>query len=201
MAHDDMRGRIMGMWAGEDTGHAGTLVPAAVALAVSAAARTASPGQPASPGSPAQQSAAGSPPAACTGTEIRTAVARFFERWNQRNPAAFGRLFDSYGGPDMATKHQNTLAGHQAWVSSGGPGAITAFAARQWRLGEKLSYRGISVLTGGGSAANGAYPGHVAATLGDGTSQPMTEAKFVYDCAGHAIAHVVIISARAAQST
>jgi hypothetical protein len=173
----------------------------ALAVTVSAAACTASSGQPASPGSAAQQNAAGSSSAACTETEIRTAVARFFERWNQRNPAAFGRLFDRYGGLDMATKHQNTLAGHQAWVSGGGPGAITAFAAAQWRLGERLSYRGISVLTGGSSAGNGAYAGHVVATFGDGTSQPMDEAKFIYDCTGHAFAHVVIISARAAQST
>jgi hypothetical protein len=28
----------------------------------------------------------------------------------------------------------------------------------------------------------------------------MTEAKFVYDCASHAFAHVVIVSAKAAQA-
>lgn len=75
-----------------------------------------------------------------------------------------------------------------------------AFAARQWTLGEKLSYRGISVITGGGSVGDGGYAGHVLATFTDGTRQPMTEAKFVYDCASHAFAHVVIVSAKAAQA-
>ena len=69
----------------------------------------------------------------------------------------------------MATKGQDTLASG-AWDSAGGgPGArgmIAAFAERQWRLGEKLSYSGIEAIDlGGGDAA-------VVARFADGTVQP-----------------------------
>jgi hypothetical protein len=150
--------------------------------------------------SPTQGTAIGSSPAACTRTEITAAVARFFGRWNQHDTAAFVQLFDANGVLDIATKHQDTLAGHGAWSAAAGRTPSKAFAARQWTLGEKLSYRGISVITGGGSVGDGGYAGHVLATFTDGTRQPMTEAKFVYDCASHAFAHVVIVSAKAAQA-
>jgi hypothetical protein len=144
----------------------------AVTLIVSAAGCTASPPRPPAANSPTQGTAIGSSRAACTRTEITAAVARFFGRWNQHDTAAFGQLFDANGVLDMATKHQDTLAGHGAWVSSGGQDAIKAFAARQWTLGEKLSYRGISVITGGGSVGDGGYAGHVLATFTDRTRQP-----------------------------
>ncbi len=139
-------------------GHVGVLGLVALALVLSAAGCTSSP-KPSTASSPAGQSTAGPrlpSPAACTRTEIRAAIVRFFERWNRHDQAAFGRLFDAHGDLDMATKHQNTLAGPgHGWVSSGGRAAIAAFAVRQWRLGERLSYRGISVTaaTGGGTAA------------------------------------------------
>jgi hypothetical protein len=96
----------------------------AVTLIVSAAGCTASPPRPPAANSPTQGTAIGSSPAACTRTEITAAVARFFGRWNQHDTAAFGQLFDANGVLDMATKHQDTLAGHGAWVSSGGQDAI-----------------------------------------------------------------------------
>jgi hypothetical protein len=74
---------------------------------------------------------------------------------------------------------------------------IAAFAQRQSRLGEKLSHRGISVALNGGEAADGGYA-TIVARFADGTVQPMEESKFVYDCARHAFAHVVISSAKAA---
>jgi len=46
----------------------------------------------------------------------------------------------------------------------------------------------------------GGYATHVLAIFRDGTSQPMDLAKFVYDCASHTFAHVVIVSAKATKS-
>ena len=132
----------------------------------------------------------------CTAAQIKAAIGDFFGDWNHRDPGALGRLFTAGGDLDMATKGQDTLASG-AWDSAGGgPGArgmIAAFAERQWRLGEKLSYSGIEAIDlGGGDAA-------VVARFADGTVQPMNEAKFHYDCASQAFVHVVIISAEAAQ--
>jgi hypothetical protein len=91
----------------------------------------------------------------------------------------------------MAAKHQDTLAG-QGWASAGGREMIAAFAERQWRLGENLSYHGMTMFGDGG------YVGSVVASFADGTMQPMAEAKFAYGCASHAFVHVVIVSAKAA---
>jgi len=161
------------------------------ALILSLAGCTGSSGQPSPAGSPVatERSAAVGTSAAsvCTGPEAKTAISRFFDAWNHRNAAALGRLFTADGVLDMATKHQDTLHGHD-WASVGGLGArrmIAAFAERQWRLGEKLSYR-----DGGGR--------DVVARFADGTVQPMEETKFIYDCARQGFAHVVIISAKAA---
>jgi len=131
-----------------------------------------------------------------TAAQIKAAIGDFFGDWNHRDPGALGRLFTAGGDLDMATKGQDTLASG-AWDSAGGgPGArgmIAAFAERQWRLGEKLSYSGIEAIDlGGGDAA-------VVARFADGTVQPMKEAKFHYHCASQAFVHVVIISAEAAQ--
>src|SRR5215831_16814419 len=165
---------------------------------------TGSPGQPSPAGSPgaAAPSAAASAPAAsvCTRAEVKAAISGFFDAWNHQDAAALGRLFTADGALDMATKHQDTL--HRGeWAGIGGlgaRGAIAAFAGRQWRLGEKLSYRGMSIILNGGADADGGYAGNVRASFADGTVQPMEEAKFVYSCAGHALAHVVIVSAKAA---
>jgi hypothetical protein len=66
--------------------------------------------------------------------------------------AALGWLFTADGDLDMATKDQDTLASG-AWDSAGGgPGArgmIAAFAERQWRLREMLSYSGIEAIEAG----------------------------------------------------
>ena len=161
---------------------------------------TGSPGQPSPAGSPgaAARSAAASAPVAsvCTRTEVKAAISGFFDAWNHQDAAALGRQFTVDGVLDMATKHQ----GRHEWASIGGLGArraIAAFAGRQWRLGEKLSYRGMTIVLNGGADGDGGYA-NVRASFADDTVQPMEEAKFVYDCAGHAFAHVVIISAKAA---
>jgi len=130
--------------------------------------------------------ASGTPTASvCTRLEDRTAISRFFDAWNDRDPPALGRQFTVNGVLDMATKAPGHLHKH-VWTNVGGLGArrmIAAFAERQWRLGEKLSYRG-------GARA--------VARFADGTVQPMAETKFVYHWASHAFARVVIVSAKAA---
>lgn len=156
---------------------------------------TGSSGHPSRAGSPAaaEHRAASPTPAArvCTGAEIKAAIRSFFEAWDHRDAAALARLFTADGVLDMATKRQDTLHGH-VWASAGGRGMIAAFAGRQWLLGEKLSYRGLT------TGLNGSYASNVRASFADGTVQPMTEAKFAYGCASHAFAHVVIVSAKAA---
>ena len=116
------------------------------ALILSLAGCTGSSGRPSSAGSPAateRSVAAGVPEhRVCTRTEIHAAISGFFYAWNHRDPAALARLFTTYGVLDMATKTQD--AGE--WTTVGGPGAgrlIAAFAERQWRRGETLSYRRI----------------------------------------------------------
>ena len=161
---------------------------------------TGSSGQSSSAGSPraAARSAASSTPAAsvCTRAEVKAAISHFFGAWNHHDAAALGRLFTVDGVLDMAIKHQDTLTGH-GWASAGGRGMIAAFAERQWRLGEKLSYRGMTIGLNG-AAGDGGYASNVLARFADGMVQPMEEAKFVYGCASHALAHVVIVSAKAA---
>lgn len=174
------------------------------ALLLSVIGCTGSSGQPSPAGSPraAARSAISSTPAAsvCTRAEVWSAISGFFDAWNHHDAAALGRLFTVDGVLDMATKHQDTLTG-QGWASVGGLGArgmIAAFAERQWRLGEKLSYRGVTAGLNGGAAGDGGYAGNVVASFADGAVQPMSEAKFAYGCAAHAFAHVVIVSAKAA---
>jgi hypothetical protein len=174
---------------------------AVAALMVSVIGCTGSPGQPARAGSrgATARSAASSTVAAsvCTRAEVKAAISRFFGAWNHHAAPALGRLFTVDGVLDMATKHQDTLTGH-AWASVGGRGMIAAFAGRQWRLGEKLSYRGMTIDLNGDVAGDGGFAGNVLASFADGTVQPMDEAKFIYGCASHAFMHVEITSARAA---
>lgn len=165
---------------------------------------TGSSGGPPGAGTPtATARGAGSPiPAAsvCTRAEIRAAISQFFAAWNHRDAAALGRLFTADAAFALATKHQDSL--HRAeYTTVGGLGArrlIAAFAERQWRLGEKLSYRHITVALNGGVAGDGGFA-TVVASFPDGTAQRMEESKFVYDCAARAFAHVVIVSAMAAR--
>jgi hypothetical protein len=142
--------------------------------------------------------ASGRPAASvCTRAGIKAAIAHFFDAWNHRQAAALGRLFTVDGVLDMTTKHQG-LQWHE-WASVGGPGGrrlIADFAKRQWRLGEKLSNRGISAELGGEEGGDGLAD--VMASFADGTVQPMAEAKFIYDCAGQGFAHVVIVAEKAA---
>ncbi len=170
------------------------------ALMLSVAGCTGSSGQPppaGGPGTAAGSAAAGAPAASvCTRAEVKAAISGFFDAWNRRDAAALGRLFTVDAVLDMATKHQDTLTG-QGWASASGRAMIAAFAQRQWHLGEKLSYRGLTIGFDG-VAGNGGYAANVLASFADGTVQPMTEAKFAYRCAGHAFAHVVIVSAKAA---
>lgn len=183
---------------------AGLVVPLALILFL--AGCTGSSGRPPAAGSPpATGAGVGSPtPAAsvCTRAQITAAIGDFFAAWNHRDAAALGRLFTADGVLDMATKHQDTL--HESeYTSTGGLGArrlIGAFAERQWRLGEKLSYRHITAAaraTASWPEGDGGFA-TVVARFADGTVQPMAETKFVYDCASHAFAHVVMTSAKAA---
>jgi len=176
------------------------------ALILSLAGCTGSSGQHSPAGSPAAGASSPAPGTAagrvCTRAEIRTAISGFFGAWNHRDAAALVRLFSADGELDMATKHQDTLGGPpNSWSSAGGgPGArgqIAAFAERQWRLGEKLSFSGMEIVLGGFGNAGGG-DAIVVARFADGTVQPMEEAKFGYDCASRALTHVVIVSARAA---
>jgi hypothetical protein len=172
------------------------------AVMLSIAGCTGSSGQPSSAGSPrvtARSGPSGTPAAGvCTRPEIKAAISHFFDAWNHHDAAALGWLFTADGVLDMATKHQDTLTGHE-WASAGGRRMIAAFAERQWRLGEKLSYRGVRIDLNGGAAGDGGFAGHVVASFADGTVQPMDEAKFAYSCAIHSFTHVEITSAKAAE--
>ena len=132
----------------------------------------------------------------CEKRQIRSAIQRFFVAWNRHDRRSLGQLFQGQGELDMALEHQDTLH-HHAWPSSAGPGRVAAFAARQWHLGEVLSHDGMTIYTGpvGPGYLGGAEVNDVAARFADGTSQPIEEAKFNYNCATGAFTHVVIISA------
>ena len=176
-------------------------LPAVLALVLCAAGCTSGPGKSSASGTGHTSGIGGSPQTsstACTRTQIAATIGRFFTAWNGRDAGALGRLF---GGTDslldMATEHQDTLK-DQAWTSSTGRDEIVAFAQRQWRLGERLSLHRVSAVMNGGVAGNGGYA-DVTATFPGGLTQPMEEAKFIYDCSTRTFAHVVIISAVAAR--
>ena len=174
------------------------------ALILSLAGCTGSSGRPSSAGSPAateRSVAAGVPEhRVCTRAEIHAAMTHFFDAWNHRGAAALERLFTTYGVLDMATKIQD--AGE--WTTTGGPGAgrlIAAFAERQWRLGETLSYRSIwaaATTTAAGPEADGGGA-RIVAKFADGTVQPITYDKFIYACPAHAFSHAVMTAAKAAE--
>ena len=176
------------------------------ALLVLLAGCTGSPGPHPRAGSTAagESSAAPGTPAAsvCTRIVIRAAISDFFGAWNHRDATALGRLFTADGELDLTTKHQDAVDGTDSWSSTGGGARareqIAAFAELQWRLGEKLSYRGIQIVLNGGQSGDGGYAGNVVARFADGTAQPMGFAKFIYSCASQAFIHVVIVSAKAA---
>jgi len=135
----------------------------------------------------------------CTVKEVTTAIVGMFGAWNHREPTAFGRLFDPTGAFAFPGKHQDTLTqGPNGYTEVGGRSAIIALAERQWAQGEFLMYRDVVALTGGSPEGNGGGA-TVVARFPDGTTQPMDEAKFIYNCATHAFAHVVMTSAMAAQ--
>lgn len=171
------------------------LVAMVGAVAVLAGCTSATP-RPAAGPAPAlvAPGASGTVPPACRAGQIQSAVARFFAAWNHRDKSGLGSLFDSEGVLDMATKYQDTLH-DQAWDDAAGPPAIEAFAAAQWRLGETLSYDGMTVYPPEYGVSGGAEANLVSARFADGDVQPIEEAKFNYDCAQSALTHVVIISA------
>jgi hypothetical protein len=167
---------------------------AVLAGCTSAAPRTAAVPAPA----PTAPSASSAVPPTCRAGQIQSAVARFFAAWDHRDGPGLGSLFDSEGVLDMATKYQDTLH-DQAWDDAAGPTAIEAFAAAQWRLGETLSYDGMTVYPPEYGDPGGAEVDLVSARFADGDIQPIEEAKFNYDCAQSALTHVVIISAGVAK--
>ena len=171
------------------------LVAMVSAVAVLAGCTSAAPRAAAGPAPvPTAPSASSTVPPACRAGQIQSAVARFFAAWDHRDKPGLGRLFDSEGVLDMATKYQDTLH-DQAWDEAAGPTAIEAFAAAQWRLGETLSYHGMTVYPPQYGEHGGAEVDLVSARFADGDVQPVEEAKFNYDCAQSALTHVVIISA------
>ncbi|HEY6312251.1 MAG TPA: hypothetical protein VIY52_15800 [Streptosporangiaceae bacterium] len=171
------------------------LVAMVSAVAVLAGCTSAAPRTAAGPAPvPTTPSASSAAPPTCRTGQIQSAVARFFAAWDHRDKPGLGSLFDSEGALDMATKYQDTL--HDgAWDDAAGPAAIEAFAAAQWRLGEMLSYHGMTVYPPEYGASGGAEVDLVSARFADGDVQPIEEAKFNYDCAQSALTHVVIISA------
>jgi hypothetical protein len=131
----------------------------------------------------------------CTEPQIESAIGQFFTAWDHREGRSFGQLFETQGILDMATKNQDTLR-DSAWTDSAGRGPIAAFAESQWRLGEVLTYHGMTTYTGSTPAwLGGAEVDDVAARFADGSSQPIEEAKFNYNCSEGEFTHVVIISA------
>ena len=94
--------------------------------------------------------------------------------------------------------HQDTLKqGIDGYTEVGGRTAIVALAEHQWATGEHLMYR--EVMAGTSSPEGGGGGAEVVARFPGGTTQPMDEAKFIYDCTARDFEHVVITSAMAAR--
>jgi ketosteroid isomerase-like protein len=176
---------------------------AVAVLILAAGGCTASSGRAVPARSPAITAATTVPPGprafTCGRTQIKTAVRRFFASWNRRDRVAFGRLFDADGAFAFAGKHQDTLrkGSDGGYTEVGGRHAVVALAGRQWVLGERLSYHGMTIYAGayaGGGAEVNAF-----ARFPGGVTQPLEEAKFSYDCKTGRFAHVVIISAGVAR--
>lgn len=98
----------------------------------------------------------------------------------------------------MATKHQDTLHDRQ-WTDVSGRKAIETFAEMQWRLGERLSYHGMTVYPPDYGGQGGAEVDQVMAQFLDGSVQQVEEAKFNYSCLDSSLTHVVVISADVAK--
>ena len=96
---------------------------------------------------------------------------------------------------DMSTNRQKAAppvvrGGHS---SAQGRGSIVRFIARQWKLGERLHYESLKPFEGG------TYAIGLTARFADGSSQPMAEAKFGFDCSSRTFNHIVISSRRVAE--
>jgi hypothetical protein len=151
---------------------------------------------------PGQSIAAEAATRKCTVQQVKTAIVGLFRAWNHRQPAGFGGLFDSDAAFAFPGKKQDSLTqGPNGYTEVGGRSAIIALAERQWAQGEFLMFRDVVAVAGGSPEGNGGGGGGatVVARFPDGTTQPMDEVKFIYDCASHAFAHVVMTSAMAAR--
>jgi hypothetical protein len=168
----------------------------AAAWLVTGTACTSATGPPSTPApTSARRTAAAQTPRPCGKQQIRSATDGFFADWNDHERRSFGQLFRNHGELDMATKHQDTLH-DSTWTSAVGPAQIAAFAARQWRLGERLSDHGMTIYTGSAVAVyRGGAEVNATARFADGSIQPIEEAKFNYNCSAGTFTHVVIISA------
>lgn len=137
---------------------------------------------------------------ACSSKQIRHTVRDFFRAWNTRNRAGLADLFTPDGELDFSTKAEDALSdGAKGYTISASRPRIAAFVARQWRLGEHISYRTVVVFAGSHVANTGADVTHVVAHFADGTSQPFSEAKFHYDCSSRLVPHSVFVSGSAAK--
>lgn len=138
--------------------------------------------------------------ATCSSPQIRHKVGDFFRAWNARNRAGLADLFTTSGELDFSTKMQDALTENvNGYTVSASRPKIAAFVARQWRLGERISYRRVAAFSGSNVADAGVEVRHVVAHFADGTSQPFSEAKFHYDCSRQLVPHAVFVSASAAK--
>jgi hypothetical protein len=153
-----------------------------------------------SPSSSPSASAPSVKPAACSSRQVRQFISRFFRAWNATDATKLANLFTADGELDFSTKDQNALRqSSDGYVGVASRSRISILAARQWQLGERLEYRGMTVFAGSTVASSGAEVGHVVAHFADGTSQPFSEAKFHYDCGQQLIPHAVFVSASIAK--
>jgi hypothetical protein len=135
----------------------------------------------------------------CGLQEATAAVQRFFAAWNGRRVAALDKLFDfnteKSEGFQMSAKDQGAKPPtNDQWTTAVTAPSLNEFASAQWGLGSKLSYESVQTFVGGANALD------TKATFADGSVQPMSEAKFGFDCNARAFSHVVIIAPTPAHS-
>ena len=133
----------------------------------------------------------------CGPKDATVAVQHFFASWNGRQVAALDKLLNfntaKSEGFQMSAKDQGAKPPINAqWTTAVTSPSLNDFASAQWRLGSRLSYERVETFVGGANAVG------TKATFADGSVQPMSEAKFGFDCNARAFTHVVIIAPKPA---
>ena len=143
---------------------------------------------------PTRPGAAPSSTPSCTDAEVFAALSAFVDAWNSRGPGRLAGTLAPAVELDMSQKGQRAsppaVAG--GFRATQGIRDITAFAQRQWDLGERFSYVHARIAPGG------VYAERLVARFDDGSRQPMAEAKFAYDCGQAGFSHIVIMAAQVA---